>query len=295
MLTEIEPHHVQGFYDFCLQAPRMDKKEGAISSSTLRRVHACICKALNDAITLKLIPSNVSMATIKPKNNTYHAKPYTAEQVRLFLEAAEGDLAEVPLVLEFFFGLRRSEALGVKLDAIDLETNRLTIGHTVVVYDSGKLIKADITKTKKSYRVLPISPEMRLYFEHHLRIQKGMRELIGPSYNSEGYLCVKSNGKLIHPNTVSKHYKDIARRAGVPVNRNHDSRHTAATQLVKSGHNMKEIQKLLGHSDIKTTGNLYSHLEVDDLIDACSTITCQFGGILPTVGATQEPTEQVAS
>lgn len=274
-LSSVEPYDIQCFYDYCLKAPRLDGEKGTISSSTLRRIHAVISKAMNDAVFSRLIKTTPVTAVITPKNNVYHAKYYTAAQTQLFLNAAKGDLCETPLVLMFYFGLRRSEALGLKIDAIDFENNCLTVQHTVTIA-KGELLCQDITKTKKSHRTLPMMPEMAIYLKEVVRKVKGLQELFGPNFNPDGYLCIKNDGVVIFPTTINKHHNIILKKAGLPKIRPHDARHTNASILVKNGCNMKEIQCWLGHSDISTTGNLYSHLETDDLKKAAHKIAGKF-------------------
>ncbi|MDL2254400.1 site-specific integrase [Ruminococcaceae bacterium OttesenSCG-928-I18] len=200
------------------------------------------------------------------------AKRCTQEQVKKVLDAAKGNLCEVPIFIEEYYGTRRSEAIGLKWNAIDFAAKTITIRHTVTVCSNGSLVKADITKTKKSYRTLPLIQNFEEYLLEVKEKQDALRELIGPSYNPEGYVCVRDDGRLIHPDRVTYHYKQIVKKAGVPPNRNHDSRHSNASTLVKNHINMKEIQRWLGHSDIKTTGNLYSHLETADLVEASQRI-----------------------
>lgn len=186
--------------------------------------------------------------------------------------AAKGDICEVPLTLMYLFGIRRSEALGLKLDAIDFENGSISIRHTVVPV-KGALLCKDITKTKKSRRTLPIIPGAEEYIKKVVEKVRGLQALFGPKFNPQGYICINNDGTLIYPTTVTKHNSIVLEKAGLPAYRLHDSRHSVASLLVANGCNMKEIQLWLGHSDIATTGNLYSHLDTNGLQNASEKIS----------------------
>lgn len=107
-------------------------------------------------------------------------------------EIAEGTKLEIPVLLASFYGLRRSEVLGLKWDAIDFEANTLEIKHIVTQASiDGKkvLVQADRAKTKSSLRTLPLVPPIR----DRLLMLKGQqdtyRRLCGKSYNRD-YLAI---------------------------------------------------------------------------------------------------------
>jgi integrase len=53
----------------------------------------------------------------------------------------------------------------------------------------------------------------------------------------------------------------LLKRANVPVRRFHDLRHSAASLLIASGVQLAEVSMLLGHSELRVTADLYSHLQ----------------------------------
>ena len=106
----------------------------------------------------------------------------------IFLRHASSSLAS-------FYGLRRSEVLGLKWDAIDFEANTLEVKHIVTQASiDGKkvLVQADRAKTKSSLRTLPLVPPIRDRLLMLKGQQETYRKLCGRCYNKEylGYLCV---------------------------------------------------------------------------------------------------------
>ena len=100
----------------------------------------------------------------RPKAAPFVGGFYDSAEVQKLFEAAKGSKLEIPIFLGAFYGLRRSEAIGLKWDAIDFQNDTITIRHTVVsCYIDGKQVQKaqDITKTKSSMRTLPLIPAFK--------------------------------------------------------------------------------------------------------------------------------------
>ena len=191
---------------------------------------------------------------------------YDAEEVNALFEAAKGTKLELPILFGAFYGLRRSEAIGLKWDAIDFEQNTITIRHTVTSCDlDGKriLVASDTTKTKSSMRTLPLVPFMRERLLALKEEQQENRRLCGRSYIKDylEYVCVNEIGDLIKPHYVTESFPKLLKAKGMRQIRYHDLRHSCASLLLANGVPMKQIQEWLGHSDFSTTANIYAHLD----------------------------------
>ena len=77
-------------------------------------------------------------------------------------------------------------------------------------------------------------------------------------------------GEPLHPNTVRNRFLHLIKVAGVPVLRFHDIRHTSATLMLANNVHPKIVQERLGHSDVSTTLNRYSHVTMDMQRDAAA-------------------------
>ena len=237
-----------------------------VSASSVIHYHANIHKALKYAVKIDLIDVNPADKVERPKKDRYVGSFYDADEVNALFNAAKGTKLELPVLFGAFYGLRRSEAIGLKWDAIDFEQNTITIRHTVTSCDlDGKrvLVASDTTKTKSSMRTLPLVPFMRERLLALKEEQQENRRLCGRSYIKDylEYVCVNEIGDLIKPHYVTESFPKLLKANGLRHIRYHDLRHSCASLLLANGVPMKQIQEWLGHSDFSTTANIYAHLD----------------------------------
>lgn len=237
-----------------------------VSASSVIHYHANIHKALKYAVKIDLIDVNPADKVERPKKDRFVGSFYDADEVNALFEAAKGSKLELPILFGAFYGLRRSEAIGLKWDAIDFDQNTITIRHTVTSCDlDGKriLVASDTTKTKSSMRTLPLVPFMRERLLALKEEQEDNRRLCGRSYIKDyiGYVCVNEIGDLIKPHYVTESFPKLLKANGLRHIRYHDLRHSCASLLLANGVPMKQIQEWLGHSDFSTTANIYAHLD----------------------------------
>ena len=256
-LQGLTPKDIQDFY--------LEKLK-TVSASSVIHYHANIHRALKHAVKLDLIPTNPADKVDRPKKDRYVGSFYDADEVNALFEAAKGSKLELPILFGAFYGLRRSEAIGLKWDAIDFDQNTITIRHTVTSCDlDGKrvLVASDTTKTKSSMRTLPLVPFMRERLLTLKEEQQENRRLCGRSYIKDylEYVCVNEIGDLIKPHYVTESFPKLLKAKGMRQIRYHDLRHSCASLLLANGVPMKQIQEWLGHSDFSTTANIYAHLD----------------------------------
>ncbi len=253
VLKDITAKNIQDFYLHELKK---------VSASTVVHYHALIHKALKYAMKIELIDVNPADKVERPKRERFVGSFYDAEEMNELFKAAKGTKLELPILFGAFYGLRRSEAIGLKWDAVDFEQNTLVIKHTVTSCNlNGKLtiVESDATKTKSSMRTLPLVPFVRERLLTLKEEQKENRRLCGRSYSKEysGYICVNEIGDLIKPNYVTEFFPKLLEANGLRRIRFHDLRHSCASLLLANGVPMKQIQEWLGHSDFSTTANIY--------------------------------------
>ena len=256
--------------------------EGKSQSAYVIHYHANIHKALKYAVKLNLISGNPADKIERPKKERFMASFYDADEVNRLFEISKGTRLEIPILFGAFYGMRRSEALGMKWDAIDFELDTITIRHTLttVALDGKRITVAeDRTKNKSSMRTLPLVPFVK---ERLLKLkaeQEENRRLCGRSYVKDyvGYVCINEIGDIIKPNYVSCGFPKLLEEHGLRRVRYHDLRHSCASLLLANGIPMKQIQEWLGHSDFSTTANTYAHLEYSSKVVSADAMLAGLG------------------
>ena len=256
-LVDLTPKHIQDFYLSELER---------VSANTVIHYHANIHKALKYAVKLDLIPTNPADKIERPKKGAFKGSFYDSDEIKKLLEVSKGTKFEIPVMLAAFYGLRRSEVLGLKWDAVDFDKNTITIRHTLSSCNlDGKhiIVREDRTKTKSSMRTLPLVDFVKEKLIAVKAEQEEYRKLCGRSYMKDyiGYICVNEIGDIIKPRYLTVEFPKLLEKHGLRRIRFHDLRHSCASLLLANGVSMKQIQEWLGHSDFSTTANVYAHLD----------------------------------
>ena len=262
LLNDLKPVEIQKFYNF------LYSKE--LTGNTVLHYHNVIRKALQTALKLDLILSNPADRVERPKKEQFIGSFYSQAELNTLFTLIKDDPLQIVIYLASFYGLRRSEVLGLKWDAFDFDNKTITIKHKAIETrkDNRRVILLkDKTKNQSSYRTLPLVDDIIVVLQEHKKQIDENKKLCGNSYNKKylDYICVDSMGKLFRPEYVTDHFtlimdknKDILKKI-----RFHDLRHSCASLLLAKGIPMKEIQDWLGHSTYSTTANIYAHLEKD--------------------------------
>ena len=279
-LQDLKAFDIQTFYMAQLKR---------VSASTVIHYHTVLHRALKYAVKVGLIDVNPADKVERPKVERYVGNHYDSAEIERLFEAAKGSKLEIPIFLGAFYGLRRSEAIGLKWDAIDFQNNTITIRHTVTscTIDGKKIQEGkDTTKTKSSMRTLPLVP---VFKEKLLRLkdqQEENRRVCGRCYDKRylDYVCVDEMGTLISPNYVTESFPRLLENNSLRKIRFHDLRHSCASLLLANGVPMKNIQEWLGHSDFSTTANIYAHLEYNSKLSSADAMVNGLQGALRVLG-----------
>lgn len=268
LLKNLGPKDIQLFY-----ASEMKR----VSATTVIHYHALIHKALKYAVKIDLIDVNPADNVERPKREHFEAGFYNSEEMGRLFEVSRGTKLEIPILLGAFYGLRRSEVIGLKWNAIDFEQNTITIKHTVTSCNINgriKIVESDTTKTKSSLRTLPLVPFVKERLLALKDEQEKNRQLCGRSYNKKyvDYVCVNEVGNLIKTNYVSEFFPKLLEKNGLRRIRFHDLRHSCASLMLANGVPMKQIQEWLGHSDFSTTANIYAHLDSSSKLNSANAL-----------------------
>ena len=276
LLRDVTAKHIQDYYTYELE-------ELGVSANTVIHRHANIRKALQYAFKTDLIDSNPADKVQRPKKVKFETIPYNGEELEELFSAVRGTDLELGVILAAFYGLRRSEVVGLKWDAIDFDRKVITIRHTVTqTIVDGKYVELakDRTKTKSSHRSLPLVPPFEALLKELRKKQEEYMDLCGNSYCKDflDYVYVNAIGQRIKPGYLTQAFPEFLEKHGMRRIRFHDLRHSCATLLYANGVALKDIQEWLGHSDIGTTSNIYTHLDYNSKVASANKILGYFPG-----------------
>lgn len=175
----------------------------------------------------------------------------------------------IPYIIALHTGARRGEILGLTWEDVDFENNRISINKALQYQKNVGLVLVG-TKTKSSIRDFKMTNRLTQELKSHYLNFQTSKEYYGSLYHQEyNFICCNEDGTPIHPTRFSTFFINLFKRLGYKYSF-HDLRHTHATMLHEAGANLKVIQERLGHSDIRTTMNIYSHMTTtleDEAVD----------------------------
>jgi integrase len=241
--------------------PRADGKPApALSPQSVLHVHRLLHTALGRARKWKLIAYSPATDATAPTVPFEQARGFTAAEIERLLELARPDpeLTTIQALL-LTTGLRRSELLGLALDAIDLDAGTLSVRRTVTEV-RGKAVLREIPKSKSAQRTLSIPPEVVAL----VRAQKArVLELAlqwGAEYSREPmFLFPGLAGVPMRPMALTERLRQLCRRAKITgVQPVHGWRHATASLLIAAGTDVKTTQARLRHSTPIITLRLYT-------------------------------------
>lgn len=262
LLADLKPVDIQGYYNFLYNK--------GLSGNTALHHHMVIRQALDEAVMRELIPVNPANRVETPKKEQYVATCYSVEECNQLLQCIQGEKLELVISLTLFYGLRRSEVLGLKWGAINFSQGTLSINHSVnlaPVDGHYEVFKRDKVKRRSSFRTLPLVDPLASKLK-----QEAQRRFGENSPAADAYICVDAKGELFKPNYLSQGFDKLLKRHNLRKIRFHDLRHSCANLLIASRVPLIEVQQWLGHSSIATTADLYSHLSYETKFASAETL-----------------------
>lgn len=253
-------------------------RNSGLKGTTAQRHHAMLHLAFKAAVKRRIIPSNPVEQADRPKSTQFIGNYYNADEIKQLLDGTVNDPMHMVILLAAYYGLRRSEVVGLKWSAIDFTTNTISIKHKVL-QKGNKISGYDVMKTKSSYRTLPLIPTVVEELKREKERQTEMKRVMGRGYNHEydEYICVDAIGNIIKPDYVTQHFPKLLRQLGMRKIRFHDLRHSCASLQLANGVPMRIIQEWLGHSDMSTTANIYSHVDSESKKISATAISAALG------------------
>lgn len=255
-----------------IEFARMQLLKQGKTAENLNICFAHLNHVFNSALNDETIMKNPCKAleklsrNAKPINETKHRALNQDETQRFFKAATERKsfyLQAFKMML--FTGIRIGELAALKISDIDIKNGYLHINKTVTRDTCGAYIIGDTTKTEKGKRDIPINDDIiKIVTEQEKNNQMffGISVLNTPLFKS-------SENELLKEYTINREIKRICKAANIEEFTCHAFRNTFATRFIEQRpHDYKILSEILGHSDIKITLNIYTHVMAENKINA---------------------------
>jgi integrase len=232
-----------------------------ISDSSLLHVHSTLRTALSRATKLKRIAINPMLSVETPKQKKFHASPLTKDEWRKLMSAAQAEPTMWHLMwrITLATGLRQGEVLGLRWEDFNPETGGLYIRNQLQRQTGNGLVLKSVLKSDAEPREIILDEDSAIIMKTWRKEQAEYRIQRG-AWGEVNFIFTNSVGKPIEPRKALNKWKQLLSCAELKERRLHDARHTFATVLLQSGIEVKVVSHYLGHSDVRTTQNIYQHV-----------------------------------
>lgn len=235
------------------------KLKKGCKGNTIKQHYLGLHSALAYAVKMEYLAVHPMDKLNVPRADRHEATFYNQEELNKLFEVFKDDELELVVHIAAYYGLRRSEIIGLRWDAIDFINKTITIQRKVViVYDDDgveRMYVENRLKTNSTRRTLPLIPHIEEMLLEKRKLDAHNRKIYGKSYDTEyeGFICRATNGKLVKPNQVTSRFRYVVTKNGLRPLRFHDLRHSCASLLLANDIPMKAIQEWLGHSNYSIT------------------------------------------
>jgi len=257
-MRRLRAHHLEAFYDGLLH-PRDGRT--ALAPKTVYEIHLIIRGALGDAVRGGLVSRNVALVAHAPRLRSIprvEQRSWTAEELQAFLRAACGHRFFAALWLAAFTGMRRGELLGLRWGDFDERAATLSVNRGLIAIDYEVHQALDPGEDPQRPRRIDLDPTTVAILAAWRGWQRAEQRAAG--IETVGWVFTDRRGEPIHPHAISQAFGRIARRAGLPVIRLHDLRHTHGTLLISASVPAKVVSERLGHATPTFTIETYQHV-----------------------------------
>ena len=271
-LNDLRTTHLQRHYKKLL--------DNGVTPTTIRQINTNLKTCLNEAERQGYIQKNwCKLVTLPKKEDNKEVKVLTKQEQEKFLEAIKGHELELLYIVALGTGLRIGEILGLKWSDIDFKNNELHVNRSLqkaAIYEDDKIVRYEVQettpKTKNSLRTIPVPQNIIKKLIAHKKEQNELILLLQEEYDNKNYVFCNKLGKPIEDKRPGRNLKTILTSISIEPIKFLALRHTYATRLFEAGIPPKTVQHLMGHSDIETTMNIYTHVMKEQKLEAIEKI-----------------------
>ena len=231
-----------------------------LTSNTILHYHRLIASIMSTAIHWQVLVSNPCSRVKPPRIERKEANYLDDVQTLHLLKCLSGEELKYQTMIKIlvYSGVRRGELCGLKWTDIDFQNKLVTI-ERAILYTKEKGTYVDTPKNNSSNRVIKLPDEVFKLLQEYKLLYNANRVKAGDRWEDTGYIFTQWNGKPMYPGTISAWFGKFVKRHELPDISIHSLRHTNATLLIANGTDLRTVSKRLGHSNLSTTGNIYTH------------------------------------
>lgn len=235
--------------------------DGKLSEKTILHHYRLISAILNSAVMDDQALLYNPAKRVRP--------PHITRQEALYLDEKQAShmidlLYNEPIqyrtmiLLLLYSGMRRGELCGLEWKDIDFENHIISIQRTSQ-YTPEKGIFEKGTKTASSVRTIKLPSIVFTILKDYKKWQTEERLKIGDQWEEHDRLYTSWNGKPAHPDTITQWFESFINKTDLPKIHLHSLRHTNATLMIAGGEDIRTVSRRLGHAQVTTTVNIYTH------------------------------------
>jgi integrase len=245
-------------------------RRAGLSPRGIQYVHAVLRSGLGKAEQLGLVGRNVAALVKAPSAPRYEVLPLTVEEAKRLLNVVDGHRLFALYAVALAVGLRAGEALGLSWGDVDLDVGTLRVRRSLQRL-SGRLLYT-LPKSKSAARTIALPPSLVSTLQVHRARQALERLRRGEAWRDHGLVFPSEVGTPLEPRNLTRHFHEACKKAGIARRRFHDLRHTCGSLLAAQGVHPRVAMEILGHSQIRLTMEIYTHVASELQRDATARV-----------------------
>jgi integrase len=230
-----------------------------LSPRTIKLVHAVLHKSLKKAVKYGQIHKNPASGAALPRYRQSEMKVLDANQLTQFLITAQGSYYEALYHLAIHTGMRQGELFGLKWTDLRWQSSVLHVQRQARRVPGRKWEFLE-PKTSAGRRMITLGQGVLRVMQQHKARLTIHKAVAGDRWGEHDLIFPNRVGNPGDPSNLRKDFLTLLVKAGLPIIRFHDLRHTAASLMLNNGIPTIVVSKRLGHAKPSTTLDIYGHL-----------------------------------